>query len=628
MDSPASVEIIVFGEFEAKLHSRELCHNGIRVRLPDQSFHILEMLLERRGELVTRDEIRQRLWPGDTFVDFDHGLNNAVNRLREALGDSAGSPRFVETLPRRGYRFIGTLENNGRGLPVPPPLVSSILTPSIRSAWRRRWVLVTVSGVLAIAILTVGLSRVRTRGGIRQITSLAVLPLANVSGDSTQDYFADGMTDTLITNLAGLRSVRVISSTSAMRYKHSEKSLPQIARELDVDAVVTGTVTTAGNQVRINAQLIDARNDKHLWARQYEGELQDILQLQSELASAIAHEIAGTLTPNEQSRFTPTFRRVNPKAYEALLKGEHFLDKWTTGGVEKAKSYFEQAIELDPSFSDGYAGLAEYYALAAFMAIVPPQEAWLKAEELLVKTLAMDNKSSKAHSLLGMVKLQFRCDPATAEKELNHAVELNPGDMRALDYHSYYLLEVGRVHEAIAEKKRVLDRDPLRVITNAELGLYVEQAGKTDEAIALFQKALEIDPNYAAAHMRLGSAYASKEQYSEAVAEMQKAISLDGTPERLAGLGEAYARWGKRQEALTTIRQLQKLSRKRHVSPSTVALIYARLGEKKPAIAWMEKATQGDYPKITDPAFDTLRSEPAFKVLEARLTPNPSCPAF
>src|SRR5215831_11639185 len=209
----------------------------------------------------------------------------------------------------------------------------------------------------------------------------------------------------------------------------------------------------------------------------------------------------------------------------------------------------------------------------------------------------MDNKSSKVYSLLGMLKMKFRCDPAAAEKELNHALELNPGDMRALDYHSYYLLEIGRVHEAIAEKKRVLEHDPLRVITNAELGLYIVQGGDIDGAIALFQKALEIDPNYAAAHMRLGTAYANKEQYNQAVTEMQKAISLDGTPERLSGLGEVYARWGKRQEALATIRQLQKMSKQRHVSPSTIAVIYARLGEKKPAIAWMEKATLADYPK-------------------------------
>jgi len=601
---------------------------GVKVRLPDQSFQILAMLLERPGQLVTREEIRQRLWPGDTFVDFDHGLNNAVNRLREALGDSADSPSFVETLPRRGYRFIAPVEDDGSHVTASPSPVSPRLVTPVKRASRRKWAIVaTVFGVLALAILTISPLRVRTRG-TSQITSLAVLPLENVSGDSSQDYFADGMTDTLITNLAGLRSVRVISRTSAMHYKGSHKSLPEIAQELDIDAVVEGTVSKAGDRVRINAQLIDARNDRHLWARQYDSKLQDVLQLQGDLASAIALEVSGKLTANEASRVTSKRRQIEPEAYEAYLKGEYFLDKWTVEGFDKAKSYFEQAIQLDPSFADGYAGLGEYYGLAAFTGVVPPREAWLKSEELLVKTLKMDNTSSQAHSQLGMLKLYFRCDRASAESELSRALQLNPGDMRALDYHSYYLLEIGRTDEAIAEKKRVLEYDPLRVITNAELGLYLIHAGHADEAIAQLQKTLELDPNYAAAHARLGWAYAEKQRYSQAVIETQKAISLDKNPARLARLGEVYARWGKRREALGTIRQLHQMSRQKRVSPSTIALIYARLGEKKPAIAWLEKATLDDDPKITDPGFESLRSEPRFNALEARLRPNPACPAF
>jgi TolB-like protein/Flp pilus assembly protein TadD len=460
------------------------------------------------------------------------------------------------------------------------------------------------------------------------IKSIAVLPLENLSGDSTQDYFADGMTDALITNLGKVGALRVISRTSAMHYKGSHKSLPEIAQELDIDAVVEGTVSKAGDRVRINAQLIDAHNDRHLWAQQYDSDLRDVLQLQSDLVSAIALEVAGRLTPNEASRLTSKARQVNPEAYEAYLKGEYFLDKWTAEGFEKAKSYFERAIQLDPSFADGYAGLAEYYGTVAFLGDVSPREAWLRAEDLLVKTLAMDKTSSKAHSLLGMLKLQFRCDQAAAEKELNHALQLNPGDIRAIDYHSYYLLEIGRTDEAIAEKRRVLEHDPLRVITNAELGDYLGQAGRIDEAITQFQKALEIDPNFPGAHRRLGMAYAAKQQYHQAVIELQKALSLDRKPVRLAQLGEVYARWGKRQEASAAIRQLQQMSRQRHVSPSTIALIYARLGEKKPAMTWLEKAEPEDDPKITDPGFESLRSDPRFKILEARLRPDQSCPAF
>jgi serine/threonine protein kinase/Tfp pilus assembly protein PilF len=461
-----------------------------------------------------------------------------------------------------------------------------------------------------------------------QIKSIAVLPLQNLSRDSADDYFTDGMTDALITNLTKIGALRVISRTSSLHYKGTHKALPEIARELDVDAVIEATVAKAGGRVRINVQLVDARRDQHLWSRQYDRELQDILQLQNDLASAIALEVAGSLTPNEQSQLTAKSRQVNPQAYEAFLKGEYFLDKWTTEGFTKAREYFERSIDLDPSYANGYTGLAEYYGIIAFLNEVPSRDAWLKAEDLLSKSLAIDNTSSRAHTLLGMIKFQFHCDRAGAEKELNYAMHLNPGDMNALDLHSYFLLEIGHFDEAIAEKRRVLEHDPLRVITNAELGLYLLQAKLIDEAIIQIQKTLELDPNYAPAHMRLGLAYAQKQRYSQAVIEMQKAVSLDNNAARLAQLGEVYARWGKRQEASAAIRHLQQMSRQRHVSPSTIALIYARLGEKKPALTWLEKAGPEDDPKITDPGFESLRSDPRFKILEARLRPDQSCPAF
>ena len=505
----------------------------------------------------------------------------------------------------------------------------------LKAKRRKMLPLMALATLLFAAVLAGSLRLQPVRGWILGKTyasfplkSIAVLPLENLSGDSTQDYFADGMADALITNLSKVRALRVISRTSSMHYKGTHKSLPEIAKQLDVDAVVEGSVAKAGNRVRINAQLVDAHRDQHLWARQYDGELKDVLQLQSDLASAIAMEVGGRLAPNELSRLKAKSRQVNPQAYEAYLKGVYFLDKWTSDGFQKAKSYFEQAIDFDPKYADGYAGLGEYYGTVAYLGMVPPREAWLKSEDLLLKALEMENTSSKAHSLLGMLKFNFRCDRPAAEKELSRALELNPGDMRALDYHSYYLLQIGRTDEAIAEKRRVLEHDPLRVITNAELGDYLVQAGRIDEAITQFQKAMEIDPNYAGAHRRLGWAHVAKQQYRQAVIELQKAISLDKTPARLAQLGEVYARWGKRKEALATIRQLQQMSRQRYVSPTMTALIYARLGQKKAAIAWLEKAKPEDDPKISDPGFEPLRSLPRFKVLEARLRLDQGCPAF
>ena len=503
-------------------------------------------------------------------------------------------------------------------------------------AKKRKMLPVMALTVLFFAAVLAGSLRLqRVQGWIlgrayapHQMKSIAVLPLENLSGDSAQDYFADGMTDALITNLSRIGALRVISRTSSMHYKGIHKSPPEIARELDVDAVVEGTVAKLGSSVRINAQLVDARRDQHLWARQYDRGLQDVLQLQNDLSAAIALDVAGKLSPNEESRLSAKSRQVNPQAYEAFLKGEYFLDKWTAESFRKAKDYFEQSIALDASYPDAYTGLAEYYGVVAYMGMLPPREAWLKAEDLLAKSLHMDNTSSKAHTLLGMIKLQFRCDRAGAEKELTYAMQLNPGDINALDLHSYFLLETGRTDDAIAEKKRVLEHDPLRVITNAELPIYLLQAGRTDEAIAQLQKTLELDPNYAPAHARLGMAYVAKKQYQQAVAELQKALSLDKRPDRLASLGEVYARLGKRQEALKIIRQLQQMSKHNYVSPSAIALIYSHLGEKDAVIAWLEKAKAEDDPKVSDPGFESVRSDRRFQILESRLKANSSCPPF
>jgi eukaryotic-like serine/threonine-protein kinase len=463
----------------------------------------------------------------------------------------------------------------------------------------------------------------------REIKSLAVLPLENLTGDSSQDYFADGITNALITNLTKVGSIRVTSRTSAMQYKGSHKPLREIARELNVDAVLEGSVGHSGNRVLVSAVLVDAASDRNLWAQHYDRDLHDILQLQNELATTVALEVAGRLTPGEKSRLATKTLHVSPQAYEAYLKGEYFLNKWTAESLEKARVYFQQAINNDPSYAQGYAGLAEYYGTVAFLGVVPPREAWLKAESLLTKTLEMDPSSSKAHTLLGMLKLQFRCDRLGAEKELNRALELNPGDMGALDYHSYYLLEIGRTDEAIDEKKRVLEHDPLAVITSSELGgVYYLKAGRNDEAIAQLQKALELDANFAATHMRLGFAYENKQQYGQAVTAFEKAISLDKQPSRFFSLGEVYARWGKKREALETIRELQEMSKNGYVAPTGIALIYARLGQNRAAIAWLQKAKPDDQPRITDPGFDSLRPDPEFKALEARLAPDPNCPAL
>jgi len=625
--SSAPLRVVQFGIFEIDLRSGELRKAGTRVKLHDQPFQVLAMLLDRPGELVTREEIRQKLWPVDTFVDFDHGLNSAVNRLRDAIGDSADTPRFIETLPRRGYRFIGTV-NGGVRRETVPTAPAEPRSPPDRPR-RYGWIAVGAAAALVAALAGLNFRILHARLfpwtlHTVPIRSLAVLPLQNLSGDESQEYLADGMTDALTTNLANISSLRVISVTSAMHYKGSHQALPEIARELNVDAVVEGSVVRFGNRVRIDAQLIQAVPERHLWANAYERDLGNVLMLQSELAWAIAGQVQAKVSPRERTLLAST-RPVNPQAYEAYLKGQYFLNKWSTDGFEKAKDYFQQAINVDPIYAPGYAGMGKYYSLVAFRRMAPPRPAYLKAEDLSRKALELDGTVTDPYILLGMIKLLFRCDPSGAEKDLNRIRELYPANVGALDAHSYYLVEIGRMDEAIVEKRKVLEHDPLAVITNAEFGLYLWRAGRNDEAIQQFQKTLELDPNYAPSHSRLAMAYASKQQYSQAVAELKKGIALDKTPERMWVLTDIYDKWGKRQEARAVLNELVRMSALRYTPPQVIAGLYARFGDQGAALEWLGRVSENDMPDLSGPEFDSLRSNPHFRKLEERLEAASIC---
>jgi TolB-like protein/DNA-binding winged helix-turn-helix (wHTH) protein len=388
---PTSAGIICFGEFEADLRSRELRRNGARVRLPDQAFQLLAILIERPGELVTREDIRKRLWPSDTFVDFDHGLNNAVNRLREALGDSATLPRHIETLPRRGYRFVGAINSAPQSPITEGPHQRSVKIPgkpSAKQTFLRRWIpLILLAGGLLLALLAL-----RTQRHLNpKINSLLVLPFENLSGDPSQEYLADGITDALITDLANIQSIRVVSRTSAMHYKDSHKQLAEIAHELNVDAVVEGSVTRSGSRVRVNAQLIQSSNDRHLWAKKYEQSVGDLMELQNTLAEAISQEIAVELSPDERGRMR-RLRPINAEAYEAYLKGRFYWNKRTVDALQIARAYFEQATQKDPHYALAYAGLADAYDVlgSGVAAALPPREAMRHAREAANRAIQLD----------------------------------------------------------------------------------------------------------------------------------------------------------------------------------------------------------------------------------------------
>jgi len=503
-----------------------------------------------------------------------------------------------------------------------------------RGKWRKA-VLVAVSALVLLALGAAAFlpsPRVRDwilekspSNAVREIRSLAVLPLENLSGDPHQEYFVDGMTDALITNLAQIGSLRVISRTSAMQYKGSKKTLPVIAKELNVDAVVEGSVARSANRVRIDVQLIRGDNDSRLWGKNYERQISDVLMLQADVVGSIANEIEATLGSNQGSTHASA-KPVNPEAYDAYLKGAYFY-----GGPEqmlgKAIKYYKKSVDLDPNYAPANLGLGETYAMMAYVGQgdMPPEEAWDKSERYLAKTLELDPDSSLAHALIGMNRLLRRCDRVEAERELDLALKLGPNDVGSLDYHSYFLLKVGRREEALAEKRRVLESDPVSVGTNSEYGLYLLELGRIDEAIQQFQNTLELDPNDAVTLSRLGRSYAAKHQYDRAVALIEKALAIDDKPVRRRLLGSIYVQAGKTDEARAVIAELKELSKRHYVSPSLIASLYALLGEKDQAIAWLDKAHRDDFPSRSDPDFDNLRADPRFVAIEARLKRDPEC---
>src|SRR3989475_1188337 len=452
--------------------------------------------------------------------------------------------------------------------------------------------------------------------------SLAVLPLDNLSGDASQDYFADGMTDELITDLAQIRALRVISRTSVMAYKHARKPLPEIARELNVDAVVEGTVLRSGEQVRITAQLIQAPADKHLWAESYEGNLCDTLALQKKVASAIAEQIRIELTPQEQAVLKKA-NVVNPEGYESYLKGRFFWNKRTADGLKVALAYFNQAIEEDPKYAQAYAGLADTYALLGDWqyAVMPPKEALPKAKAAAIKALELDSALGEAHNSLAFCLDIFEWDLYSAGKEFQRAIELNPNYATAHHWYAWHLSVMGRYDEAIAEMKKAENLDPLSLIIKADLAELLVIAHSYDESIRQSRKTIEMDPNFPLAHNQLGLAYLQKHMHDEAVAELQKAVQLSGgSPTCIANLARAYVASGKRSEAVKLLGDLKNRSSPGYPD-SEIAVIYASLGDTDQAMNWLEKAYEKRFnPSVLlRPGFDPLRSDPRFENLVRRI---------
>jgi TolB-like protein/DNA-binding winged helix-turn-helix (wHTH) protein/tetratricopeptide (TPR) repeat protein len=604
-DSVPSPRVYQFGVFTLDARTGELTHNGSKTPLREQPLKLLLALLEQPGELVTREDLVSRLWPSRTFVDVDRGLNKAVNHLREVLGDSAEQPIFVETLPRKGYRFVAPVTHDTREA---EPAIAA--PDEKRPRPRFRWLL-AFSG-LALSCLV--LAAVTNVGGMRSwltrrfypqphIASLAVLPLENLSHDPQQEYFADGMTDQLITSLAKMSGVRVISRTSVMRYKGTKKSVGDVGRELDVDAIVEGTVMRSGNRARITAQLIQVSTDMHLWAESYERDVSEILDLQGKVASDIAREVDVMVRPLEKAQV------VNPQAYGLYLKGRYHFYQYTSRGWQQSIDYFRQAIDADPKFALAYSGLADSYIVAGAYGVFPSREALNQGKSAANKALQIDQNLASAHYALGTAYAWYDWDWRNAELEFQRALALDPNDSIGRNWYGGYLSLMGKHSQAVDEHERARQLDPYSLIVNTNLARALYWAGRYDEAIGQAKKTLQIDAKFSIALFWLEGSLRHKGMFKEAVAlrqavtpdkaqDIERTFKSRGFPPLLRGSGETFKKAGALVEA---------------------ARCYAQIGEKQEALALLEDCYEHRCTSMAtlkaEPDFDVLQQEPRFQEL-------------
>jgi len=621
--------VLRFENFELDVRAGELRKHGVRLRLQGQPLQVLVALLNRPGDVVTREELCAQIWSADTFVDFDHSLHNAIARLREVLGDSAETPRYIETLPRRGYRFIGQVDAGD----VAAPALSDKPAPSSEAAVHprlTRFHTLLVAAALLLFVIGVAVWLGRTgaapTSAAPRLNSIAVLPLANLSGDPSEEFFVDGMTDQLITDLAKVGSLRVTSRTSVMRYKGTKKALPEIAKELNVDAIVEGSVVRSGPRVRVTAQLLEATADRHLWAETYDRDLGDVLKLQGDLADAIAQQVRAQLTPQQRAQLRSA-HAVNPAAYDAYLKGRIYLTTEYTkpDSLKKAQRDFEEAFQKDPDFALAYAGLADTYVYLAFSGAMQRDQAYQSAKQALGKARELDDSIGEAYDTLGLLSWQFDWDWEAADREFNRAIALAPSYSCAHEDRATFLASLGRRAEALAEVAKI-----------DQLDYGFSSAGTETEAYFLLRdypglieaskRGLLLDAKDWFQHYNLGVGYEGTGKFQEAISEYQKAIELsDGSQGPAIGLAHAYSASGKKAAAEKILRDLERKSKEISISPYTMATIYAGLGENDRAFEFLEKAYSEkslDIPVLlkSDFLLDGLRADPRFQNMLRRLS--------
>ena len=618
----ASGEILCFGPFRLNVETGELWKRGMKIRLQGQALQILLCLVEESGRFRTREELRSRLWPNGTFVDFDHSLNVAVNRLRERLGDSAENPHYIETVPGVGYRFLVPAET------AQAPASESREAREKPAAKKRRIAGPAMASSCAILAAAVGgfiWNRVvhpATEAKGPQIDSIAVLPLASLGRDGGDEYFADGMTEELITELARKDSFRVISRTSIMRYKRTALPLPEIGHELNVEALVEGTVRRSGDRVRITVQLIRTSPEQHIWADAFEGDIRDVLNLQRDMAREIVARIQSKIG-TEPAASSDSNKRLDRETYEDYLRGRYFLARRNSEAMNKAVGYFEQAVRRDPQYAQAYSGLAIAYDLLGTYELLPPDKSFPKVKEFASKALRLDNTLSEAYTARATAASFWEFNWQAAERDFQRAIALDPNSAIAHHWYGEHLINIGKADRAISELKRARELDPLSLPVNSTLGRVYRDARRYSEAVEQCKKTLELDPNFSMGHWCLGQAYVSERQYSMAIPELEHANRLGTTPLMASDLGYAYAAVGRNAEAKAILLRLERKAQSAYVPPYLIATIHGALKERAEAFKWLERAYDERDSHITylalDPEMDSLRSDPRFRLLVRRL---------
>jgi TolB-like protein/Tfp pilus assembly protein PilF len=577
VNSVPAGSLLRFGPFEIDPKSGELRRQGTPVRLQPQPFKVLALLVSKAGHLVSREEIQKQVWTDDTFVDFDQGLNYCIRQIRAVLCDDADKPEFIETVPRRGYRFVASVEE---------------LSPPASSVARR--------------------------------VMLTVLPFENLSGDEAEEYFSDGLTDEMIAQLGRVNPQRlgVIARTSAMKYKHTNKSIDEIGRELGVSYVLEGSVRRSANRVRVTAQLIQVSDQTHLWAQSYDRNMGEMLSLQSELAQAIAGGIRVQLTPQEQVRLA-SLRPINADAYEAYLKGRYFWNRRTRESLDRSISCFRRALEIDPGYAAAYAGLADAYLTQFDYNYLPPHDAFNLANPVVQHALTLDDMLAEPHTSLGHLRLhEFKW--TAAEEQFKRAIELNPGYGTAHYYYGNLLAALGRWDEAFAEAQRALGLDPMSPNTRQNQLFIFHLARHYDDALAQAREIIALDPTYLAIHYYVGLIYERLGKYEKAIAAFQK-VGAKGSRGAtvLAAIGYTYAIAERRDEALKVLQRLEEVSTREYVSTYDLALVSFALGEPDRAFALLSKAYDDHSSFLpflnVDARLEGVRSDPRFEELVRRL---------